>query len=456
MIMRKPRSTTLCAVHPCHGSRPDRIVTTHTSTICIDVLEREKVIVALENKREQFAQHADALRRQQTLVRQRLDAFAQRTSQEIIDYLTQAGIEWPGAIPTPELDQAADLCLPFSRRWETHQEARAWALDVLTDRPVAAVDGSQITPTKDINIPVGAVQVGWYINYHRTGGGDYVKDVEFDVLGPVELTSDNTSDSQGEDDNSDSMASNWRINQERFVREVERLCLLMAEFAADATPAAPERRGNDDGGEPAAPLCFFDGSFIVSFAGQLRPERALPYTRSVAKLLTCSAESRVPLAAFVDRSYSHDFVTLLNTLGGEEALTLSDAGLFERLLPEWGDRTPLFYCARPDGLSMDGRGDFYHDVAFTYMRLTADRAPARIELPRWLVEAGQAEAILDRVRAECVVGGGYPYAVETADALAVISQPDRQRFYRLFEQFVERNGLRLVQTRKAASKQARR
>lgn len=82
--------------------------------------------------------------------------------------------------------------------------------------------------------------------------------------------------------------------------------------------------------------------------------------------------------------------------------------------------------------------------------------PARLEIPRWMVETGCAEDAVDLVRAECVVGMGYPYAIETADALAVISQQDRQRFYALFEQFAQRTGLPLTQARKALSKQIRR
>ena len=90
------------------------------------------------------------------------------------------------------------------------------------------------------------------------------------------------------------------------------------------------------------------------------------------------------------------------------------------------------------------------------MRLSRDRVPARIEMPHWLVEEGLADDVLDLVRAECVVGSGYPYAVETADALAVISHADRERFYSLFEQFAHQSGLSLVQARKAASKRTRR
>jgi hypothetical protein len=401
------------------------------------VLDREKVIVALERKRPQFEHYSADLHRQQQSVRARLAAFEGQSAQAILDALRALDAPWPGALPTLELDQADQLRLAFGPAWQNHQEARQWAFDALRDRPVIAVDGSQIAPTKDLNIPVGAVQVGWYINFHSTGGR-YIKDVEFEVLGPQELM-------EGEEaaDSGDRVQPNWKVNQVRFVRECERLCALMAEFAARPT------------GE--RPLCFFDGSIIISFAGQMRPERAHPYLQAVRALLASSEQYRVPLVAFVDRSYSRDFVTLLDTLArGMPPLALSDAALFDGLLPNWGDRGPFFYCARRDGLSQDGRADFYQDVAFTYLRLTRDRTPARLEVPRWMVETGCAADALDLVRAECVVGAGYPYAVETADALAVISQPDRERFYGLFEQFVQRSGLNLVQARKAASKVTRR
>lgn len=376
----------------------------------------------------------------------RLAAMQARSSREILDYLNQAGIEWPGALPTEEFDSAENLCIPFDADWVNHQAARTWAVEVLQGKPVVAVDGSQIVPTKDLNIPVGAVQVGWYINYHASGG-QYVKDVEFEILGPAELNE------EPEEELGDSLTPSWRVSQERFLREVDRLCAIIEDFA--------------DAPEEAKPLCFFDGSFIVSFAGQLRPERARPYVQAVTKLLDCSTRWRVPLVAFVDRSYSRDFVSLVDVMATAhapvgpshaeyETLRLSDAALFAPLLPGWGDRTPVFYCARADGLSMDDRAPFYTDVAFTYVRLTRDRAPARVEMPRWLVEAGRVEEVMDRVRGECVVGTGYPYAVETADALAVISAQDRQRFYGIFEQFVRQAGLALVQTRKAASKTARR
>jgi hypothetical protein len=165
-----------------------------------------------------------------------------------------------------------------------------------------------------------------------------------------------------------------------------------------------------------------------------------------------------------------DLATQQERLAGS-ATESTDGALVAPLLPNWGDRTPFFICARSDALSNDtrnpGRADFYKDVAFCYLRLAADRPPARIEAPLWMVETASpwamadaarscAEDALDLVRAECVVGIGYPYAIESADALAVISQQDRERFYGLFQQFIQQQGLEFSQARKARSKQVRR
>ena len=396
------------------------------------MLIREKVIAALEEKREHFATYRHARQRQLAQVEDRLDQFVARSSAEILAHLADQQVEWSGALPTAEFDQADRLCLGFPTTWTSHEAARAWALDILRNRPVAAVDGSQITPSKDLSLPVGAVQVGWYVNYHEPGGR-YEKDLSFDVLAPDELMED-----AGDGDYSD-----WKVNQLRFVAECERLCTLMAKFA---DKPATQR-----------PLCFFDGSLIISFAGQLRPERAAPYLQAIRELLVTSERCQVPLVGYVDSSQSRDVVTLFNLVVGPPYLAdLTDGALLGPLLTQWGDRSPIFVCARQDILSTSNRADFYRQVAFTYVRLTGDRPPARIELPLWLVESGQAADVIDLVCAECVVGAGYPYAVETADAVAVIQQADRERFYALLQQFADREQLPFVQSRKLTSKQGRR
>ncbi|MCB0189681.1 MAG: DNA double-strand break repair nuclease NurA, partial [Caldilineaceae bacterium] len=204
--------------------------------------------------------------------------------------------------------------------------------------------------------------------------------------------------------------------------------------------------------------CFFDGSFIVSFAGTMKREHSRPYTQAVQKLLDCSSRFEVPLVAYIDRSFSRDIIMLMSAIQGEAAMMpVSDAALIARCVGKWGDRSPLFVCARDDALSQNDQAPFYQDVLFTYVKLSSDAPPARIEMPRWIHEAGRTEEILDIVRAECIVGAnGYPYAVETADATAVISMQDRQRFYALYQQFVEHEGLAMQQTRKAQSKLNRR
>ena len=403
------------------------------------MLDRQKVIVALEAKRTHFEGYAQDLDSQRDDIPARLAKLQEYDQRALQNFLDTLGDTPKGALPTAEWDAAQDLCLPFGRHWDNHEEARAWALEVLTERPVAAVDGSQIPPTKDFSIPVGAIQIGWFINPHKAGA-PYVKNVSFTVLSPNELDEDIGAVAD------DSAMPSWRVTQDRFIGECDQLCKIMADYA--------------DAPKQAKPLCFFDGSLIVSFAIQLREGRAQPYLAAVRKLIDASRDTRVPLVAFVDRSFSHDFVNLVDIVSGtqlgKEPLTISDAGLLEDYLPNWGDRSPLFYCDRNDNLRREYDPKLYNDVAFTYMRLTRDRVPARIEMPHWIVDEGLADDVMDLVRAECVVGGGYPYAAETADALAVISHADRERFYSLFEQFAQKSGLELVQARKASSKNSRR
>ncbi|MBX3054701.1 MAG: DNA double-strand break repair nuclease NurA [Caldilineaceae bacterium] len=404
------------------------------------MLDRTRVVASLESKREKFTGYDAELAAEQKRLADSFDAFRHKDSAELAAAIAQLMNEWPGALPTEDIDAAEGMRVAFGKQWKNHQEARAWAYEILCDRPVLAVDGSQITPTKDFSMPVGAVQVGWFVNEHKPatpGAQNYVKDVQFEVLAPDELGDEDDGDAEGG-------FPNWRVNQQRFVMECAKLCELMEEYS--------ERP------EAERPLCFFDGSFIISFAGQLRDKRANPYIEAVDRLLHCSRKTRTPLVGFVDSSYSRDVVTLLNHLYPQARITRSsDAGLFGRILPDWGDRSALFLCARPDSLNRDrARAPFYKDVAFSYVNLVSDRAPARLEMPRWILDAGRADEIIDRVRAESVVGVGYPYAIETADALAVISQQDRERFYRILQDFLEQSGIPLSTARKMRSKQQRR
>ena len=143
--------------------------------------------------------------------------------------------------------------------------------------------------------------------------GRYEKDIAFEVLAPDELL-----DSGGDD----GVFPNWRVNQERFIRECAKLC----EFMERCAERPFERR----------PVCFLDGSLIISFAGQLRAGREHGYIQAVQELLACSERTRTPLVGYVDNTYSRDLVTLL-----AGAARPAGAGADQRRLPAARDAVQL-------------------------------------------------------------------------------------------------------------------
>lgn len=392
------------------------------------MFHHERVIAALEAKADRFAGYELALSDTLVAYEQALAELECLSQAEIEARL--AGISWPGARPTIEHDQHRGIIVPFDQTWTNHEQARAWALQVLASVPTIAVDGSQITPSKDISVPVGAIQIGWYANPHRANQG-YTKDISFEVLAPDELA-DEDEEIVGFPD--------WRVNARRFILECEKLIEAM-QAARDAA---------------VKPVCFFDGSLILSFVQHLLPERQLLYVDALMALLTASEECRVPLVGYIDTSYANDLAAMLDALAGRRTRQRISDGVLLRSKMNWGDRTVAHVCAREDRvLPVDG-SKYYNHVLFVYLKTTADRPPARLDLPRWLLDASELEHTLDMVRAECVVGNGYPYAAETADAAAVITVQDRERFYRVFQEFAEKEGLPLRFSRKMVSKRTRR
>jgi len=112
-------------------------------------------------------------------------------------------------------------------------------------------------------------------------------------------------------------------------------------------------------------------------------------------------------------------------------------------------------CARGDVL--EGYGPYRESVAFCYLQTSSSRPPTRLEFPRWMLDDGVLEPVLDVVRAEVIAGGsGYPYAIETADAVSVITMQDRMEFYAQFQSFIQQQGLKFTFSTKAASKSRRR
>lgn len=389
---------------------------------------RGKAIAALEAKAERFAGYDLELNDALAIYEEALAEMEDLGRAAIESRL--AGAPWPGARPTVEHDLYPDVVIPFERQWTNHQQARDWAMSVLAGVPTIAVDGSQITPGKELSIPVGAVQIGWFVNPHAEDAA-YIKDIAFEVLAPDELA-DEGEETFGFPD--------WRVNAQRFVGECEKLKEMMAVYQDAAVK----------------PVCFFDGSLVISFVQHMLPERQKRYVEAVTGLLDASERYRVPVVGFIDTSYANDLLAMLNVLTGKGGRQRISDGAVLRPKMNWGDRTTAWICAREDKVQPFGGGKYYERVCFLYLKTTADRPPARLDLPRWLVDDGDLERVIDVVRAECVLGNGYPYAVETADAVAVITVQDRERFYRVFQEFAEREGLLLRFSRKSVSKRGRR
>lgn len=392
------------------------------------MFSRDKIIAALEAKRHRFADHDRRVSEELDLIRSALDDVGKCSCAELEARL--AHVPLSGAKPTIEQDRYDDVIVPFGKSWADHSQARTWAKSVLLGAPTFAVDGSQISPSKDFSVPVGAVQVGWYENPHVTNE-TYVKDLVFEVLTPDEL---------GEEADSSSGFPDWRINWRRFELE----CQTLIDFMTDRA------------GELPAPICFFDGSLIASFAQRMRPEQRDSYMRKIVEMLDASHRNRVPLVGYIDASHAKDLITMVSVLSGEPMPRVSDGAMLRPRM-NWGDRSLAYICARDDASRPPPGPQYYDRVCFVYLKTTGDDPPARLDLPRWLAQ-DQAELarVLDVVRAECVVGNGYPYAIETADAVAVITMQDRQRFYSTFQQFLERENLELRLSRKATSKLRRR
>jgi hypothetical protein len=407
------------------------------------MLYRNLLTKALEDKREDFTSFDRAWRDDVREMARLLRLLGQQTSGGIRQETASAA--GAGALPSAELDSRASMVAPFAERWQSHEEARRWAIEALHERVTFAVDGSQLLPGREISLPVAAVQVAWFENPH-TREGRYFKEADFSIISPSELLE----------------TSDGRINAEtvvsfrRFELEVEALCKFL------------EKKSGWRGRRERTPVAFFDGSltYLIAFALP-KTEIQERYREAIVRLIRLSRETEVPVVGFIDQSYARDLVWLLEALRPQSRASknhsLYDAQLLcaaftqePPLLAAWGDRTVFCYHLL-DKMS-DRLLDEKHDslIGFIYLQTTGDGPPARLDLPSWIYEAGLLDDVVDAVRAECVGGLGYPYAIETADEAAVITAHDRAQFLRALQDFAEKESFVFRVSRKAASKVRRR
>ena len=424
------------------------------------MLYTQKLQAELERKREQLAGYQDRYGHLLASFRDALRTLGDRYPSAAALIAAQDAMPprengpfSAGARPTAEYDAWRRAggpgipVVPFGRTFAHHAEARAWA-ERLRGITTLAVDGSQLPPWRDASMPVALVQAGLFENPHRPPE-PYIKDVFVELLSPDDLI-------VAEPDTSDVRTGEFlsysreMVNLRRFELEVRTLVQRMEHHARQRDAAST--------GERRRVVAFYDGSLIVSFALKLAPQFRQRYVAGAQRLLAASRATGVPLIGYIDTSYARDIVTML--AGLDERAALSETrGVHDALLwyadLQWGDRSPAFISARED-LSQMGYGEQRADVAFVYFQATRDRPPARLEFPRWVLDDGLLDEVMTVVRAETITATGYPYVIEAADAVAVISASDRAQFYARFQEFADRAGLAFTFSRKALSKTRRR
>ena len=423
------------------------------------MLHKGKLQAALNAKRNQFAVYDGSFSDQLALYQHTLETlYLDYASSEQLEFaLPPDGTHTAGARPTIEFDrwlvnaeqqEYHGPVFPFGAAFTNHEQARQWA-ECIEGVTTLAVDGSQLMPWRDASIPVALVQVGLFSNPHEQGR-PYTKDVRMEVLSPEEIAEDPNNTKGNKDEQDGYPYSDMMVTMRRHLLEVETLCSQMEH-------CANSRRADD----PAhSPVVFFDGSLVVSFALTMPSPYREYYINAAISLLETSERLRVPLVAYIDTSYARDIITMLRRLDDtkqrpmlRDTKKIHDALLWSGRL-QWGDRTPAMLCARGDILQ--SYGEYRESIAFCYLQTTAKHAPARLEFPRWMIDDGVLEPVMDVVRAEVIAGNGYPYAIETADAVSVITMQDRDEFYAHFKAFVEKQGGKFIFSTKSQSKGRRR
>ena len=405
------------------------------------MLFRELLARELALKRDEFARFSESQSDELESYHVLIHELSSKTSTAVAADLEAHRRENVGAIPSVELDELGSIKREFEPRWQNHEEARRWALQVLQNRTTFASDGSQIAFEREISLRVAAIQVGTFENPHIPDGS-YRKQAKISIVSPQDIA-------EFADEFEEPIRTATIIGLRRFQAEADAL----REFLES-------KRGWRERAE-RAPLAFFDGTFLISFS-QPNSRVQHEYIKAARELVLLSKETQVPLIGYIAQSEARDLIGLLDNLPSKNMLhqpskTLIDAELLRlETLENWGERTVFFSCERK------GLSDYFVDlegqplVGMVYLQTTGNAIPARLDIPLWIYENGLLEEVVDTVRAECIVGLGYPYVLETADATAVLTVHDRETFLRALQDFAARENLNFLVSNKRMSKARRR
>lgn len=411
------------------------------------MLDTSKVFNSLNKKKSEFVSQTNTCTNSLTILKNNYEQLLKEDSLSLKEILSDLS-ETPGAIPTEEWNQARGY-ISFPNQFNNHHEAREWALEILINKATFAVDGSQIYPSKDLWPEVAAIQVSKFENFH-TLDGKYSKEIEFDVISSWELSdcflysfNQQTKETETiEEDTTKALTKEDYINFKRFEKEVKTIVEYIYQNSSN----------------PHRPLVFFDGSligtFITAFGATKENTLYKLYIKLFLELLDASESSKIPVIGYIDTSGAHDLVDMVCHLSGNKRIIdVKDTQLVNYYL-KWGDRTPVFQCKR-GGVQTKYKNQ-KEKLYFCYIK-TNSNYPARLEFPEWLFhDKPLFEEVINIVRAEIIIGNGYIYSIESADAAAVITSQDKQTFYRIFSEFAIQNKLNYTFSRKSLSKSRRR
>ena len=347
-----------------------------------------------------------------------------------------------GAIPSFELDLRDKFSVEFGSSWTNHEAARSWANEILENRTTFAVDGSQLYAEKETSLPVGAIQIGWFENPH-IADKTYEKNADFEIISPQRLLENQEEPLRPEN----------LVGQIRFEKEIEK-----------AIEFLEKKKGWQQRGE-RMPVAFYDGTLLLQTA---LPKSSVEeaFTKRLINLVKQSQLTKVPIIGYVAQSFSKDLVNLADAFRHRKTSkkqTLYDATILsantsknKQVLRNWGERTCFCYSKRRGLNAFIDKTTGKSIVGFSYLQTTSDANPARIDVPTWVFDEDLLDEIIDVVRAECIIGLGYPYALETADVTALISNQDRQIFLGALQEFATREKLNFKVSNKNTSKKRRR
>lgn len=360
----------------------------------------------------------------------------------------------PGALPTSAFDDADSLVQDHSdsEQWESHEAVNDWARDVLLDVPMLAVDGSEIPPTTQFNLPVAYVQAAWALNHH-VPEGEFDRGLSGQLLTPEDVCRTNAGYQ---------FVDSGLVGEHRYEHE--------GEMVIDQMRSLSEAR--ESGRLERPPVVLYDGPLVISFVEAFGKPRRQHYLDVMSRILAASEHFEIPLVGYVAGTAARELTTTVRKLLPDEfrgVEPLEDGRVLSGLMSPWGDYTTPFVSRRDesvDALNCQYNGkeyDFSSDLLFSYLNVPPGGGLDRLEFPGWLTRCeGPAgyetmyDYTLEMVRAEAAVGRGYPELLQQVDSDAVLDQRDRQQFLKLLQNWADENDIPLEWDAKALSKELRR